>query len=185
MIKINTTRFGALEVNEKDMIKIPEGILGFENLKSFFIVDPADDTLILWLQSADSADIAFPMLEPKIFKHDYKVRLSASELRSLQLDSISKRETLVYCILTIPEDVTKMTANLKAPIVINTATQLGRQVVLQENEYSVKYPLYKELLGMIMSITGQQQKAPVQSQDNIVAPLQLRSNSSRVEIIAL
>jgi flagellar assembly factor FliW len=186
MIKVHTTRFGALDVNEQDIIRVPEGILGFDTLKKFFIVDPADDTLILWLQSVDSQDIAFPILEPKVFKPDYKVRLSASELRSLQLDSVAKKETLVYCILTIPDDVTGMTANLKAPIVINAKEQVGRQVVLQENEYSVKYSIYKELMTVIMSITGQRNKPRAeQSQGISIAPLELRTASSKVEVIAL
>ena len=50
-MKITTTRFGELEVDKKDIIEFTEGLLGFENLKKFFIVDPGDQTLILWLQS--------------------------------------------------------------------------------------------------------------------------------------
>lgn len=185
MRKVNTTRFGALDVNETDIITLPEGILGFNQLKKFFIVDPADDTLILWLQAVDSPEIAFPILEPKVFKHDYKVRLSANELRSLQLDSLSKKEALVYCILTIPDEITHMTANLKAPIVINTNAQIGRQVVLQENEYSVKYSIYKDLLAVIMNVSLPNRKKPGVGQDTLVAPLELRSASSKVEVIAL
>ena len=63
-VKITTTRFGELEVDKKDIIEFTEGLLGFENLKKFFVVDPGDQTLILWLQSTDDAATAFPIIEP-------------------------------------------------------------------------------------------------------------------------
>lgn len=183
-MKINTSRFGVLDVAENDIIHFEDGLLGFESMQRFFIVDPADDTLILWMQSVDSAEVAFPVLEPKIFKSDYKVHLSANELRCLKIESTKNRNTLVYCILTIPDDVTKMTANLKAPIVVNTASQSGRQVVLQENEYSVKYSMYKELLTVIMSGSGNTGSAAVEASTGAM-PLSLRGTSSKVEVFAL
>lgn len=183
-MKINTVRFGSLEVNESDVITFADGLLGFEHLVRFFIVDPADDTLILWLQSIDSPEVAFPILEPKIFKADYKVRLSASELRLLSLEGTAGSSVLVYSILTIPDDVTKMTANLKAPIVINAADQRGRQVVLQENDYTVRYAIYKELLAVVMSAMGA--KGVSRSDDgNMAVPLSLSTASSKVEVVAL
>jgi flagellar assembly factor FliW len=181
-MKVNTSRFGILEVADADIVQFQDGLLGFESLKRFFIVDPADDTLILWMQSVDSADVAFPVLEPKIFKADYKVRLSGNELRSLQIDSASNKDTLVYCILTIPADVTTMTANLKAPIVVNTKAQIARQVVLQENEYSVKFSMYKELLSVMMS-AGSAMKAA--AEQPAATALSLREASSQVEVLAL
>jgi flagellar assembly factor FliW len=181
-MKVNTSRFGAVEVADSDIMEFDDGLLGFEGMKRFFIVDPADETLILWLQSVDSADVAFPILEPKIFKADYKVRLSANELRNLKIDATNKKDTLVYCILNIPVEVTTMSANLKAPIVINTASRLARQVVLQENEYSVKYPIYKEMLSVMMS-SGASPKAS--KPEEAVSALSLKQTSSKVEVSAL
>src|SRR5438874_12753585 len=99
------------------MIRIPNGIMGFPEFTEFCLVDPGDETLILWLQSLENPEIAFPVLEPKVFKTDYTARLSAAELRELKLENIN--QSAVFSILTIPEDVTQMTANVKAPIVIN------------------------------------------------------------------
>ncbi|CAM6054224.1 unnamed protein product [Sphagnum tenellum] len=129
---------------------MPQGILGFPDYKKFCLVDPGDDTLILWLQSVENPQIAFPMLEPKIFKPDYAVRLSAVELRELKLENIN--HSAVLSILTIPEDVTEMTANLKAPLVINLKAQIAKQVILQENEYTIKHPMFKELRVHLMTL---------------------------------
>ena len=184
-MKMNTSRFGVVDVADTDIMEFSDGLLGFEHLKRFFIVDPADETLILWLQSAEAADVAFPILEPRLFKSDYKVRLSANELRSLRIDASNKKDTLVYCILTIPAEVSAMTANLKAPIVINTASRMARQVVLQENEYSVKYGMYKELLAVMMSAGAAMGKKAVKGEEPVAAALSLRHTSSKVEVLAL
>lgn len=150
---LKTGRFGELNIAAEEMISIPAGMLGFPELKKFVLVDPGDDVLILWLQSVDNPEIAFPILEPKIFKPDYTVRLSAQELRELKLDNVN--QSAVFTVLTIADDITQMTANLKAPLVINLREKVARQVVLQENEYNVKHPMFRELRAHLMTISSQ------------------------------
>lgn len=184
-MKIETSRFGALEVPEKELIELPEGLLGFEDLQKYFIVDPSDDTMILWLQSAERGEIAFPILEPKVFRPDYHVRLSASELRALRLDESSCAGTLVYSVLTIPEDPRSMTANLKAPIVINVKESLGRQVVLQENEYSIRCSMYRELLTLILSASQRDGADRKESREPQAMAISLREIRSAVAVTPL
>jgi flagellar assembly factor FliW len=150
---IKTGRFGQLSVGNDETIFIPQGILGFPEYRKFCLVDSGDETLILWLQSIDNPEIAFPVLEPKIFKTDYAVRLSAAELRELKLENVN--QSAVFSILTIPEDVTQMTANLKAPLVINLKEQIAKQVVLQENEYGIRHEMFKELRAHLITIESQ------------------------------
>jgi flagellar assembly factor FliW len=162
-VNIETGRFGSLTVSENEIIHFPLGIFGFPDLKKFCLIDTGDDTLILWLQSCENPAIAFPVLEPKIFKPDYTVRLSGVELRELQLENVNG--SVVFNILTIPENVTEMTANLKAPIVINLKNQIGRQVVLQENEYNIKTPMFKELKTHWVTIQSSKQNAGQQASE--------------------
>jgi len=150
---IKTGRFGQLGIEEDEIISMPQGILGFPEYKRFCLVDPGDDTLILWLQSLENPEIAFPVLEPKIFKSDYSARLSAVELRELKLENIN--QSAIFTISTIPEDVTQMTANLKAPLIINLKGQIAKQVVLQENEYTIKHSMFKELRVHLVTIRSQ------------------------------
>lgn len=150
---IETGRFGQLTMNEDEIVSIPQGILGLPEYTRFCLVDPADDTLILWLQSLDHPEIAFALLEPKIFKPDYTARLSAAELRELKLENVN--QSAVFSILTIPSDATQMTANLKAPLVINLKEKIAKQVVLQENEYSIKHLMFKELRAHLITISAQ------------------------------
>lgn len=155
-MKVNTTRFGELEVDKKDVITLSEGLLGFDKLTKFFIVDPGDQTLILWLQSIDDASTAFPIIEPKIFMPNYSVKLLPAELASLQLESVN--EASIYTILTIPEVVTDMSANLKAPIVINNRTKVARQIVLQDSKLEVRFKMYADLKRYIVNFSSDDSK---------------------------
>jgi len=105
------------------------------------------------LQSIDNPHLVFPVLEPKIFLPDYAVRLAALDLQELKLANLN--DAAVLGILTIPGDVTQMTANLKAPIVINLTEQAAKQVVLQENDYTIKFPMFKELRAHLITIQSQ------------------------------
>ena len=155
-MKVNTTRFGELTVNNEDIINFSEGLLGFENLTQFFIVDPGDSTLILWLQSTEDTTVAFPIIEPKIFKPDYVAKLLPADMAAVQLDTMT--DAKIYSIITIPSDITTMSANLKAPIVINNAKKVARQIVLQDNKLSVKYEMYKELKSYIVAYSSDDSK---------------------------
>jgi flagellar assembly factor FliW len=149
-VVVQTGRFGQIEVSTDEIIVIPSGIFGFPEDHNFCLVDAADDTLILWLQSLSNPHLAFPLLEPKIFRPEYIVRLSAAELRELRLSSI--KDASVFTVLTIPTDLTQMTANLKAPLVINTREKVAKQVVLQENDQPIKHPMFKELRAHLVTM---------------------------------
>ena len=155
-MKVKTTRFGELELNPSDLVTFAEGLFGFENLKKFFVVDPGDSTLILWLQSTEDDKVAFPIIEPKIFKPDYIAKLLPADLNGLDLDSLQTAK--LYSILTIPATVTEMSANLKAPIVINSSKKIGKQIVLQDSKLSVKHEMYKELKTYIMNFSSDDSK---------------------------
>ena len=151
-MKVKTTRFGELELNPTDLITFAEGLFGFENLKKYFVVDPGDSTLILWLQSTEDEKIAFPIIEPKIFKPDYIAKLLPADLNGLELESLQNAK--LYSILTIPGNVTEMSANLKAPVVINSNKKIGKQIVLQDSKLSVKHEMYKELKTYIVNFSS-------------------------------
>src|SRR4051794_5053969 len=89
-VTLETGRFGQLTVGNDETISIPQGVLGFPELTRFCLVDPGDETLILWLQSIQDPKVAFPVLEPKIYRPDYAARLSSAELRELKLENVNQ-----------------------------------------------------------------------------------------------
>lgn len=142
-MQIQTTRFGAVEVQNTDVISFPDGILGFADLKKFVILEDPDDLVFAWLQSCDNPGIAFPVLEPELFTNDYKVKLSKNDREALKLEGDER--VRIFNIVTIPSDVTQMTANMKAPVVVNVAAHVAKQVVTQENDNPIKHPIFNEL----------------------------------------
>lgn len=172
-MKVSTTRFGELQVNKDDVISFPEGLLGFESLKRFFVVDPGDSTLILWLQSVEDGKIAFPIIEPKIFKPDYIAKLLPADMNSVELESLSNAK--IYSILTIPANITDMSANLKAPVVINNEKKIAKQIVLQDSKLSVKHEMYKDLKKYIVAYTSDDSK-----RTNVQESTQAEDSSSTV-----
>jgi flagellar assembly factor FliW len=133
----------SLAVGRDTRIIFPNGLLGFPEQREFFFDDPGEGSLILWLRSTGNASICFPVLEPRVFSPQFQIKLSAVDVRELKMSSVD--EGAVFCILTVPNDVAQMTANLRAPLVINVASHVGKQVVLQDNELSLKHPMYREL----------------------------------------
>lgn len=140
---ISTSRFGQVELKEQDVLTFTEGLLGFADLRQFVLLDDPNDEIFAWLQSCEAPAIAFPVLEPELFASNYNVSLTKGDMEALGL---KKQEGVRYfSIVTIPDDPTQMTANLKAPIVINVAGKTARQCVLQDNNLAIREPIFTKL----------------------------------------
>ncbi len=141
---IHTSRFGAVQISAEDLIEFPEGLLGFNELHRFILLDDPSDEIFAWLQSCEDPNIAFPLLEPELFAGPgFKVQLAKNDLEALK--SPAKENIRVFSIITIPQDPTEMTANLKAPVVINVTSRLARQCVLQDNSLAIREPIFTRL----------------------------------------
>lgn len=146
---IQTSRFGAVQLQNDDVIEFPEGILGFNDLRRFVLLDDPNDEIFAWLQSCEIPQIAFPVLEPELFSQNYTLALTKHDLESLGLQKTEK--TRSFAIITIPEDATQMTANLKAPVVINIEKRIARQIVLQDNNLAIREPIFAKLQSRVVS----------------------------------
>lgn len=142
-MNVETTRFGRVTVEEKDVITFPEGMLGFSKIDKYVLIEGSDDSLFLWLQALRKPSVAFPLLEPEIFETNYKVELTDEDRKIVQLDDL--KHAKVFSIVTIPSDPTKMTANLKAPIVLNLKDRLARQVILHQADYPIRQSIFTDL----------------------------------------
>ncbi len=145
---INTTRFGQLDFNSDDVFTFPEGLLGFQDLRQFVLLDDPNDDIFAWLQSCELPSIAFPVLEPEIFGQYYNVSLTKNENELLKLTADQKPTFM--SIITIPDDPTQMTANVKAPIAINMTYKIARQCVLQDNHLAIREPIFLKLQSRVV-----------------------------------
>ncbi len=143
MIKVKTTRFGDIEIDDKDVIALPAGVIGFPELKQYVLLDHDQESPFKWLQSLEDGAIAFVLINPLLFKPDYLVEVNEAEVADLAIES--EEEAVVSVIITMPSDPQKMTANLKAPVIFNLKNRRGRQVILNNSEYTTRHNIVEEM----------------------------------------
>ncbi len=156
-MRIQTSRFGAIELSDDDVLHFPEGLLGFADLRKFVLLDDPNDEIFAWLQSCENPGIAFPVLEPELFHGSLKIDLARGDVQVLMFQE--KDSLRFFNIITIPEDPTQMTANLKAPIVINVRTRRARQCVLQDNNLAIREPIFAKLQQRVVQSPKQSIKS--------------------------
>jgi len=140
-MKINTTRFGEIEIDENLIFDFIDPILGYEHLPKFFLVDYSSESPFKWLQAIDDPEIAFPVTFAGYFGLDYQFVIPEEDAKRLELKSAE--ELLTLNIVSIPPgEPQKATINLLGPLVINIYTKKAMQLVLVNTNYSVKHSLF-------------------------------------------
>lgn len=145
-MKIKTKFFGEIDIDNKKVINFENGLPGFEYLKDFlFMTDEDEESHFCWLQSIEDIDIVFTLFDIFKFLPDYNPSVDTKSLD--KLGDSKEEDLLIYCIANIPSNIKDMTINLKAPIVININNNKADQVICNNEEYPIKYYVYKEVLG--------------------------------------
>ena len=146
---IKTRYFGEIDVDEAKILTFDDGLIGFENLKKFTLIynnETEASSNVTWLQSLDEPLVAFPVINPFYIMTDYNPIVEDEVL--IPLGELKKDSTAIFLTLTVPSDITKMTTNLKAPIIINADTKKGCQVIAENPDYVVKYNIYEVIQNM-------------------------------------
>ena len=142
-MKINTTRFGTLTLEEEKIIDMPTGMLGFPEKRRFVILTHRDDSPFFWYQSVDDSDLAFVITNPALFHPDYNVDLM-EPLKAMSWDLAEKENILLYVVVNIPKGCPeRMTANFIGPILVNPEKCQAVQTVIANSPYTHKVPLKK------------------------------------------
>lgn len=142
-MKVNTRVFGEIDIAEEKIINFTGGIIGFPELNQFALIydeEKGVNTGIRWLQSLQEPGFAMPVMDPLVVKEDYNPEVNDEILEPV--GNITPDNMLVLVTVTVPSDLTKMTVNLKGPIVINADEKKACQIIVDGDEYPVKYPIY-------------------------------------------
>lgn len=153
-MKANTRMFGTIEIPDEKIIILENGMIGFPDMQHFALIYDADKEnggKIKWLQSMDEPEAAFPVMDPTIIKEDYNPTINDEILKPL--GELTPENTFVLTTVTVPKNLEKMSINLKAPIVINSDTMKGAQIIV-EDDLPVKYMIY-ELLKLRKEKAGE------------------------------
>lgn len=139
-----TRLFGTITIDDEKLIHFPEGIVGFPYMKQFALIRDEEDenSAIMWLQSMDEPQFAMPVMEPGLVEESYNPVVDDEYLAPL--GELTEDQIYSLVTITVPSDIENMTANLKAPIVINMVNNQAVQIIV-EDDYQVKHPIYETL----------------------------------------
>ncbi|WP_434304837.1 flagellar assembly protein FliW [Clostridium botulinum] len=141
-MNLNTKYHGCIEYEEKDVIYFEKGIPGFEELKKFIIFPVEDNDVFSVFHSIEKDDMGIIVTSTFSIEKDYEIQLEEEQIKNLKLQD--EKDTLVLNTVTLSSDMNKITANLRAPIVINIKEKIGEQIIINSDKYKVKHPLFKE-----------------------------------------
>ena len=143
MRKVSTSRFGEIEVDEKKIVHFKDGIPAFEDEREFIILPYEEESPYYFMQSINSPDLAFLLTIPFLFFPEYSFEVDDVTMKELEITNHDN--VFYYSMITIPNgSIRYMTANLLAPIVLNSDNMQAKQVVLEKSNYTTKHRLFPE-----------------------------------------
>lgn len=140
---VKTRYFGEKDLPDEKIITLEKGLLGFDQYRKYTILydcEKEGGTNISWFQSVDEPSLALPVINPLIVKEDYNPTVEDELL--VGLGDLNDDNLVILITMTVPTDLEKMTVNLKAPIIINADTRKGAQVIVENQDYEVRYKVY-------------------------------------------
>lgn len=145
-MKANTRIFGEIEIADDKIITMERGMIGFPDLNHFALIFDEEkgqkQSSIMWLQSMDDADIAFPVMDPHAVKEDYNPNVNEEIVAPI--GELNDENTYVLVTVTVPKKIEDFSVNLKAPIVVNMDNRKAVQLIV-EDDYPIKYKVYDVL----------------------------------------
>jgi flagellar assembly factor FliW len=139
---IQSTRLGQLEVPTEEIVKFPGGLPGFPHETAFALIPHSPDSPFAFLQSVAEPNLTFLIVDPFPFFNDYQFDVNDGLLQ--EIGAGGDIPIRVFNIVTVPEKVAEMTANLLAPIVVNWNSRNALQVVLEKTAYTTRHRLFPQ-----------------------------------------
>lgn len=141
-MEVKTKAMGIVNVEEKQLVTFPNGLLGFEKYTKFALIDSEYEPFI-WLQSTEESNLAFLMIDPFLICGDYEADIDDLTLKSIGVESAE--DIIIMTLVTIPKDGSAITANFLGPVVINKKNRQCLQVILNDNRWTTKFDIVKAL----------------------------------------
>ena len=137
-MKQETKYFGVMDYEEDEIITFPEGLFGFESETKYLLIrfNDEDDTL-LCLQSLTTPQLAFVVVNPFRLMPEYAPYVADADLEFLNVNN--QELVAIYAIAVVGDTTEQTSINLKAPLVIVPESHIGRQVILDDAQYSFRH----------------------------------------------
>jgi len=138
--RVYPREFQVFAPREDTVLSFPKGLIGYPELTAYRLIEPEDGYPLKFLQAVAQEDVSFVCMDAVAIKADYVVPMSEEEANDLAIEA--PEDALILAVVVIPADPNQMTANLAGPLVINTRTLQGRQIVLNIDKYPLAYPVF-------------------------------------------
>ena len=142
-MEIESKPYGEIEIDSDKIITIKDGLFGFEGEEKFVIIGKEEEQPFEWLQSTEKSDLAFVIVRPRVIRPDYELSLLPEDYQEIGVED--SEEIITYAIVVVPDNPDNMTVNLKGPVVINQEELVGKQVINQVEEYTVRHRVLEEM----------------------------------------
>ncbi|MBF1013894.1 flagellar assembly protein FliW [Catonella massiliensis] len=147
---VKTRFFGEVDIEDEKILTFDNGIMGFEDMKRWTLIydiEKGSEGPISWFQSLDMAELALPVINPYTVTAVYEPVVEDELLKPL--GEFKDEELVTFLTITIPsEDPSKTTANFRAPILINPVNRKGIQVIVNNEDYPIKFSIYESVQKM-------------------------------------
>lgn len=139
MKKINT-EFGEIEISPDALIHFEQGLLGFDEVKEYVLINHDEQGLIMTMQSTQGEVPQFVVIDPYAVYQDYSPIISEKSLAMFETKQADKLKYLVIAV--VQENYLDTVVNLKSPIVIDPATKKAAQIILENADYPMRYKVF-------------------------------------------
>ena len=144
-MKLTTTRFGDIDVPESGLIELPDGVLGFPESKRYVLLEhDSEGTPFRWLQSVDDPNLAFIVIDPNLLVDDYVIEFDDETAENFGCQTVSEQFGMMAIVNVPREEPIKMTANVRAPIIVHLEKRIGWQVVLPNDNYPIRHRIFAD-----------------------------------------
>ena len=134
---LKTRLFGEIKVKDEEVINFTKPILGFDDSKQYLLMESESIFPTFWLQSINDPNLAFPVISPFSVDENYSINLGAPDLDDIRLKSID--DALVLTLMVVPQTMSSIRTNLRAPIIYNPEKKIAKQLILRDEKYPIHY----------------------------------------------
>jgi len=125
------TRLGKIEYTESDIVVFPDGLYGYEEYKRYVVFQHENYVPFSWLLSLDPPGLMFPIINPSVVMKEYAPRINGGQ----------EFGDVMMVIVTIGQEEGTVTVNLRAPLLLDSEARQGRQVILTDSTYPLRYDI--------------------------------------------
>lgn len=142
MISFDKEAVRRVAVDSRQIVTFQAGLIGLPQLKVFALIEDEQSLPIRLLECISVTNVAFVVINPFTIYPNYDIEISDEDAADLKIASAA--DVLVLSIVTVPDDMRFVTANLLSPIIINMKTKQGKQILLTDTDYPINYRILRD-----------------------------------------